>query len=532
MKCRTFRLTCLFLAVLGTWPGRAAWADLSADELVLIVNRNVPEGKQLAEFYQQARQVPEGRIIELDLPVSDQISRDQYEQSVVPPVRKFLMDAGLRDTVRCAVSFYGMPLIIEGVKLTDAQRQERTGVNREADAVAARLAPLVREAEESLKPAGYDPPPLKPSEAARLSVLLPRLSAAEAYLSREATQALSQEQRQALAGRIAELRKDFDRPFDPDGVALDRNEYEALQRRTDEEGRRLLREMLRKRAPLQDYADLLHRHQRLLSEEQSHAALDSELAMLWIDNAPASSWLANPLARSGALQEAARPLVLMVSRLDGRDPQQVRDLIATGMRVERDGLAGKIVIDSRGIAAQGADGKPDGYGVFDEQLRRLADFLKQAAVLSVVHDDRAEVIQPPGETDVAVYVGWYSLARYVASIDFADGAVGYHVASLEMRSLRDASKPGWVRGLMDDGVVATVGPVAEPYLAAFPPPQDFVPLLLTGELCLAEVYWRTVPMMSWQMSLIGDPLYRPFKAVSGLPAQKLPAPLRLKLAGD
>lgn len=531
MKCRTFRLTGLFLAALAAWPGRAAWADLSADELVLIVNRNVPEGRQLAEFYQQTRQVPEGRIIELDLPAADQISREQYEQVVVPQVRKFLMDAGLRDKVRCAVSFYGVPLMVEGVKLTDAQRQERTGVNREAEAVAARLAPLVREAEESLRPAGYEPAPLKPSEASRLSILLSRLSAAERYLSQEAGR-LSPEQRQALAARIAELRKDFDRPFDPDGMALERGESTALQRRTDEEGRRLLREMLRKRAPLQDYADLLHRHQRLLSEEQSHAALDSELAMLWIDNAPASSWLANPLARSGALQEAGRPAVLMVSRLDGRDPQQVRDLIATSVRVERDGLVGKIVIDSRGIAAQGADGKPDGYGVFDEQLRRLADFLKQAATLSVVHDDRAEVIQPPGQTDVAVYVGWYSLARYVASMDFADGAVGYHVASLEMRSLRDPSKPGWVRGLMDDGVVATVGPVAEPYLAAFPPPQDFMPLLLTGELCLVEVYWRTVPMMSWQMALIGDPLYRPFKAVSGLPAQKLPAPLRLKLAGD
>jgi hypothetical protein len=36
-------------------------------------------------------------------------------------------------------------------------------------------------------------------------------------------------------------------------------------------------------------------------------------------------------------------------------------------------------------------------------------------------------------------------------------------------------------------------------------------LLLTGKLTLAECYWKTVPMTSWMMSLVGDPLYTPFK---------------------
>src|SRR5690606_5448003 len=207
--------------------------------------------------------------------------------------------------------------------------------------------------------------------------------------------------------------------------------------------------------------------------EQSDAAFDSELATLWIQNAPAAGWLVNPLAREEA--EAPPEAVLMVSRLDGRNPQQVRDLIANSARVERDGLRGKIVIDSRGIAPE-TDGNA-GYGVFDEQLRRLANFLEQKASLPVVHDDAPEVIQPPGEAGVAVYVGWYSLMKYVRGMDFVPGAVGYHVASFEMRSLRDPALPGWVRGLLDDGVVATMGPVSEPYLVAFPPPEQFVPLL-------------------------------------------------------
>ncbi|OHB81267.1 MAG: hypothetical protein A2Z38_01740 [Planctomycetes bacterium RBG_19FT_COMBO_48_8] len=61
-----------------------------------------------------------------------------------------------------------------------------------------------------------------------------------------------------------------------------------------------------------------------------------------------------------------------------------------------------------------------------------------------------------------------------------------------------------------DGITATLGPVAEPYLHAFPEPRTFFPKLYEGN-CLVEAYYRTKPFNSWQMLLIGDPLYRPFK---------------------
>ncbi|HEX2475025.1 MAG TPA: hypothetical protein VHK01_09770, partial [Lacipirellulaceae bacterium] len=35
--------------------------------------------------------------------------------------------------------------------------------------------------------------------------------------------------------------------------------------------------------------------------------------------------------------------------------------------------------------------------------------------------------------------------------------------------------------------------------------------LLNGELTLVECFARTNPFNSWMMTLIGDPLYRPFK---------------------
>ena len=42
-------------------------------------------------------------------------------------------------------------------------------------------------------------------------------------------------------------------------------------------------------------------------------------------------------------------------------------------------------------------------------------------------------------------------------------------------------------------------------------PELFFALLLDGRLTLAEVYAFSKPFWSWQMVLIGDPLYRPFK---------------------
>jgi uncharacterized protein (TIGR03790 family) len=131
--------------------------------------------------------------------------------------------------------------------------------------------------------------------------------------------------------------------------------------------------------------------------------------------------------------------------------------------------------------------------------------------------------------DTALYCGWYSLRHYVPGMAFVPGAVAYHVASLEMVGLHEGYETGWVHGLLSDGVVATLGAVAEPYLGAFPPPDEFFPLLMTGRLSLAEVYWRTEPTASWMICLIGDPLYTPFKNHPAIKPEDLPVPLRLAL---
>jgi uncharacterized protein (TIGR03790 family) len=192
-------------------------------------------------------------------------------------------------------------------------------------------------------------------------------------------------------------------------------------------------------------------------------------------------------------------------------------------------MQGLIAIDSRGIAEKRPDGATDGYGWYDQALRNLADLLRKHPQIKLVHDNQEAVFAPNSLDGIAVYVGWYSVENYIPPGRFVEGAVGFHVASFEMKTLREVTNRGWVRGLLKDGVIATLGPVSEPYLHAFPRADEFFPLLLTGELTWAECYWRTNLLTSWQIGLIGDPLYRPFAANPLLKRDDLPPNLRAVL---
>ena len=57
----------------------------------------------------------------------------------------------------------------------------------------------------------------------------------------------------------------------------------------------------------------------------------------------------------------------------------------------------------------------------------------------------------------------------------------------------------------------TLGPVSEPYTIGFPKPAEFFGFLVTGEYTLVECYAKTLIFTSWQTTLIGDPLYNPYK---------------------
>ena len=516
MLARTFAAVTAWLIVSAAV---APAAELEADDLALVINRNVPESRELAEYYVQARSVPDGRIIELDLPNRDEISREQYEADVAAPVRQALMDRGLAGEVTCLVTVYGVPLKVgklQAGEAGEAGKAELKRLDELSNELTARLKPTVDRAAATAEAMGQ-PLPQLPELAGPLQGQIDRLALSQQIIQQRAA-SLSDGEKVTLSQTTQSIAAELQARADPATEPLTpetANELRAAMATDGAEARRQALDLAR-RATLLDYAAVVAQQRRLLSEDQSDASLDSELATLPMANAAAALWLPNPLA-GGRGTSGLEGDAMMVSRLDAPTPQQVRDLIAESVLAERDGLEGKIVIDSRGLAMPGAGGKPDGYAPFDEQLRQLATYLKTASRLEVVHDDRAETFErgdlgSAAVSDVALYVGWYRLRSYNAPFDFVPGSVAFHVASYEMVNLHNPGEKGWAAGLLRDGVASTLGPTSEPYLSAFPPPGRYVPEILSGEWTLAEAYWRSVPHVSWKMALVGDPLYRPFAA--------------------
>jgi len=252
--------------------------------------------------------------------------------------------------------------------------------------------------------------------------------------------------------------------------------------------------------------------------KETNASVDSELSMVLFGDYELYRWQPN-LLKNSMLGLGSN--TLMVSRLDGPGEDVAIGLVDKAMAAEKTGLKGIAYIDSRGIAD---DKKPYSPGYFDKSLRDLTVRIELRTIMPV-KEERTEKLFAPGTCPrAAIYCGWYSLKKYVDAFDFVDGAIGYHIASWEAADLRDPNSGQWCPAMLKDGVTATLGAVAEPYLHSFPEPKSVFFELFNG-CCLVEAYYRTKPFNSWQLVLIGDPLYRPFKRLgagmnlSGTPAK-------------
>lgn len=233
---------------------------------------------------------------------------------------------------------------------------------------------------------------------------------------------------------------------------------------------------------------------------ETGASVDSELSLVLFGAYELYRWQPNLLR--GSAPQAIK--TLMVSRLDGPDYGIAKGLIDKAIAAEASGLTGHAYIDSRGIVEDTA------YGYYDRSLRELALLIRSRTALPVAEETTGALFAPGSCPQTALYCGWYSVSRYVDAFDFVEGAVGFHIASYEAASLHEADNSRWCTAMLKDGITATLGPVAEPYLHAFPEPKAFFAELLDGR-CLVEAYYRTKPFNSWQLVLIGDPLYTPFK---------------------
>ncbi|MCF6178239.1 MAG: TIGR03790 family protein, partial [Geopsychrobacter sp.] len=180
--------------------------------------------------------------------------------------------------------------------------------------------------------------------------------------------------------------------------------------------------------------------------------------------------------------------------------------------IENKGLTGRAYFDARWKVSTKKN--LQGYALYDQSLHNAAKNLKQSNMMPVIVDNQPEVFQVGEAPHAALYCGWYSLAKYVDAFVWQKGAIGYHLASAECSTLKKKGSQVWCKRMLEEGVAATIGPVYEPYIQGFPVPEVFFKYLTDGFYSLAEAYYLSLPYLSWQMVLIGDPLYRPFRTLS------------------
>jgi uncharacterized protein (TIGR03790 family) len=540
----------LLLGGLIVLAGATGASALAPEEVVIVANANVPESTTAAAYYAQHRQIDPSQIVALETTGGYLISRDDYESQIVRPLRAALLERGLASRTRCLALMWGVPVRVgapkdpaaEMLKGEATKAHYRLAVDYKLLSTIGRTFPEPRTA--GLQPLAdlfESPTPAVPEPLPEWGKLLKDVDTMLELKAREVSALETGPKKQIAARQLMALNRDIRgleglirclQQIELGGTVL----VERLQVQLTEAKTRL--EQLQTEPHGMDNAKAIlaaldetggvaaagtycleHKGDDFVLHA-ADAAVDSELAMLWADDYPLDRQLANPLSwryrRADWAGPTDPPAVLMTARIDGPTPDDALRIIRESVEVEQRGLSGVFYIDAGG---------PKRAEEYDEVLRQLYRFIKGATHLEVVLDDTPNVFAPGTCPNAALYVGWYSLRKYVPAFQWVPGAVGWHVASWEAMHLRDPSSEEWCPQMIRAGVAATLGAVEEPTLGGLPTPQEFFALLLTGRYTVAECYWRVTPVVSWRVTLIADPLYNPFKADPQVSMEVLPPTL-------
>jgi uncharacterized protein (TIGR03790 family) len=240
------------------------------------------------------------------------------------------------------------------------------------------------------------------------------------------------------------------------------------------------------------------------------AAVDSELALLPIQGLPLYGLVANPYFADKRIRPFTSffaNYLILVTRLDGPSPGIVRRMIQDAVEAEKTELTGRAFFDLRSI-----EKKDDPYRMGDDWIDRAATLFRSAG-FEVEIDRRPDVAPKFAPWDqIAFYAGWYT-GEFQGPFElptarFRRGAIAYHIHSFSAETVRSETR-NWVGPLLFHGATATMGAVYEPYLRFTPDISLFVSALLSG-LSFAEAAYQSQLSLSWMVTMVGDPLYRPF----------------------
>jgi len=241
---------------------------------------------------------------------------------------------------------------------------------------------------------------------------------------------------------------------------------------------------------------------------RNEACVDTELALLPLieQHLPITGPAPNHLygSTNAALFHPTNG-VLMVTRLDGPTADIARGLVDKAMEAETNGLWGRAYIDIRNIA-------DTNYAIGDAWMRGAAEICRHTGFETIVDTNAGTFPASFPMSQIAFYAGWYDndvsgpfLSEHV---EFMPGAFAYHLHSYSAARLRN-DKQNWVGPLLAKGATISMGSVAEPYLGGTPDIAVFAGRFLFQGFSFGEAAYAAQATLSWQTTIVGDPLYRP-----------------------
>jgi uncharacterized protein (TIGR03790 family) len=250
------------------------------------------------------------------------------------------------------------------------------------------------------------------------------------------------------------------------------------------------------------------------------AAVDSELTLLPMSEmklplgGPLRNWTYG--VTNTALLHPTNG-ILLVARLDGPSADIARGLVDKALEAESNGLWGRAYFDIRNIS-------DPAYKQGDDWIGGAAEICRRLGFETLVDTNGATFPADFPMSQIAVYMGWYAENACgpfaEPKVEFMPGAFAYHLHSFSASTIRSTTSR-WVGPLLAKGATATMGCVDEPYLAGTPDVAVFAARFFYQGLSFAEAACASQPVLSWQTTVVGDPLYRPITKNPDLQHQEL-----------
>ena len=238
---------------------------------------------------------------------------------------------------------------------------------------------------------------------------------------------------------------------------------------------------------------------------RTEASVDSELTLVGSDP-PLNGFLPNPYLSRDEVFSSTQFGMYLVTRLDGPTLESALALIRNAVETEQNrsySARGFARLDLHPIPEPDAERLNAGIMANYKPLCHQERLMGRVAV-----PERTTLpfFRPGSAFTTFFFLGW-GYREYPAEVlSWTQGAVGINADPANAQTLRDP-RASWVAGAVEHRLTATVGTV-------YDPGKEYLSLAnvyryIKAGYTWAEIAYMSIPQLSWQAVVIGDPLYTP-----------------------